>query len=59
MRETADGVEEAGWDYTEARLGAREIKRADGFVAGQIAAERGEFIFYPERQFFAVAPQIE
>jgi len=59
MRETADGVEEAGWDYTEARLGAREIKRADGFVAGQIAAERGEFIFHPDGEFFAVAPQID
>jgi len=59
IRETADGVEEAGWDYTEARLGTGEIERADGFVAGQIAAERGEFIFYPEGEFFAVAPQIE
>ena len=59
IREATDGIKEADGNYAEARLGAREIKRADGFVAGQIAAERGEFIFYPEGEFFAVAPQIE
>jgi len=59
IREATDGMKEAGGNYAEARLGTREIERADGFVAGQIAAERGEFIFYPEGEFFAVAPQIE
>jgi len=59
IREATDGMKEAGGNYAEARLGTREIERADGFVTGQIAAERGEFIFYPEGEFFAVAPQIE
>src|SRR5467141_2801166 len=48
IREATDGMKEAGGNYAEARLGTREIERAEGFVAGQIAAERGEFIFYPE-----------
>jgi hypothetical protein len=59
MRESANGVKKAHGDYAEARFGAREIKRTHGFVAGQIAAEGGEFIFYPEGELFAVAPQIE
>ena len=54
-----DGVEEAGGDHAEARFGARKIKGADGFIAGEIAAESGEFIFHPEGEFFAVAPQIK
>src|SRR5580692_8695192 len=58
-REAADGVKKAGRDYAEARFGARKIKRPDGFVAGEIAAEGGEFIFHPEREFFAVAPKIQ
>jgi len=56
LGEAADGMEKAGWDYAEAGFGARKIERADGFVAGQIAAEGGEFIFHPEGEFFAVAP---
>jgi hypothetical protein len=59
LREAADGVEKAGGDYAETRLGARKIKRSDGFVAGQIAAESGEFIFHPEGELFAVTPQIK
>jgi hypothetical protein len=57
--EAADGMEKAGGDYAEARFGARKIKRTDGFVAGQVAAEGGEFVFHPDREFFAVTPQIE
>jgi hypothetical protein len=56
LGEAADGVEKADWDYAEAGFGARKIERPDGFVAGQIAAEGGEFIFHPEGEFFAVAP---
>jgi hypothetical protein len=59
LGETADGVKEAGGDYAQARFRAREIKRADGFVAGQIAAEGGKFIFHPEGELFTVAPEIE
>jgi hypothetical protein len=59
LREAADGIEKAGGDYAEARLGARQIKGTDGFVAGQIAAEGGKFIFHPKGEFFAVAPEIE
>jgi hypothetical protein len=57
LREAADGVKKAGRDYAEARFGARKIKRPDGFVAGEIAAEGGELVLYPEAELFAVAPQ--
>ena len=57
--EAADGMEKAGGDYAEARFGAWKIKRTDGFVAGQIAAEVGEFIFHPNGEFFAVTPKVE
>ena len=59
LRKAADRVEEAGGDYSEARFGAREIKRADRFVARQVAAESREFIFHPEGEFFTVPPEIE
>jgi hypothetical protein len=59
LREAADRVEKAGGNYAETRFGAGQIKRADRFIAGQIAAEGGEFIFHPERELFAIAPQIE
>jgi hypothetical protein len=59
LREAADGMEDSGGDYAEARLRARQVKGADGFVAGQIAAEGGKFIFHPEGEFFAVAPEIQ
>jgi hypothetical protein len=59
LREAADGMEKAGGDYAEARFGAGKIKGADGFEAGQVAAEGGEFVFHPEGEFFAVAPEIQ
>jgi hypothetical protein len=59
MWEAADGMKKAGGNYAEARFGSGEIKRTDGFVAGQIPAEGGKLIFHPEREFFAIAPQIE
>jgi hypothetical protein len=58
LREAADGMEKAGRDHAEARFRARKVKGADGFVAGKIAAEGGKFIFHPQRDFFAIAPQI-
>jgi hypothetical protein len=48
LGETADGMEKACGDYSETRFGAWKVKRADGLVAGEIAAESGEFIFHPE-----------
>jgi hypothetical protein len=57
--EAADGAEKAGGNYAETRFGAGKIKGTDGFVTGQIAAEGGEFVFHPEREIFAVVPQIK
>jgi hypothetical protein len=58
LRETADGVKEAGGDYAESRFGARKIKRADRFVAGEIAAEGGEFVFHPDGELVAKSPEV-
>ena len=57
--EAADGVEEAGRNDAEARFRARQVKRTDGFKAGKIPTEGGEFILDPERKFLAVTPEIE
>src|SRR5437899_9658626 len=59
LRKADDGVEESSGNYAKARFGTRKIEGADGFIAGQIAAEGGEFIFHPEGEFFAVAPEIK
>jgi hypothetical protein len=59
LGEAADGVEEANGNYAEARFGARKIEGPRGFVAGEIAAEGGEFVFHPNGEFVAVAPKIQ
>jgi hypothetical protein len=59
LGETADGMEKARGNYSETRFGAWQVKRTDGLIAGEIAAEGGEFIFHPEGEFFAVAPEIQ
>jgi hypothetical protein len=56
LGETADRVEEASGDYAEAGFGARKIERPDRFIAGQIAAEGGELVFHPGREFVAITP---
>jgi len=57
--QAGDGVKKARRDYAQARLGARQVERTHGFVTGQIATERGELVFHPEGEFFAVAPKIQ
>jgi hypothetical protein len=59
LGKAADGVEEASGDYAEARFGARKVERSGGFVAGEITAEGGEFVFHPDGEFVAIAPEIQ
>jgi hypothetical protein len=56
--EAAYGMKKSSGDDAEARFGARQIERPDGFKAGEIAAEGGEFVFNPNGKFLAMAPQV-
>jgi hypothetical protein len=55
-RKLRDGMEEADGDDAETRFAASFVEGADGDVAREIAAERGEFVVDPESEFSAVAP---
>ena len=56
LGKAADGVEEAGGDYTEAGFGARKVERPDRFIAGEIAAKGRELVFHPGGEFVAITP---
>jgi hypothetical protein len=59
LRKAADRVEEAGGDYAEAGFGAWKVEGPRGFVAGEIAAEGGKFVFHPNGEFIAIAPEVQ
>ena len=58
LGEAADGVEEASGDYTKPGFGARKVEGPSRFIAREIAAEGREFVFHPNGEFLAIAPEI-
>ncbi|MGB7847354.1 MAG: hypothetical protein WBL63_17200 [Candidatus Acidiferrum sp.] len=45
--------------HPETGFAAAFIERSGGNIAGEVAAERGELVVYPEREFGAVPPEEE
>jgi hypothetical protein len=52
-------MEETGGDDAETGFATPLIKRADRNVAGEIAAQGGEFIVHPKREFVSISPKKE
>jgi hypothetical protein len=50
---------EADGNDAEAGFAAAQIKGSGGDVAGEVAAEQGEFAIDPEGEFVTMTPQVE
>jgi hypothetical protein len=52
-----DGMKEARGDNHKAGFAAARVERSRGNIAGEAAAEGGEAIIDPQREFCAIAPK--
>ena len=56
-RKLDDRVNKTGGDHTKARFASAFIERARGNVAGEVAAEQGEFVVHPEEKLGTMTPK--